>query len=482
MPELLTNAPFLDELLSRFAHVVVDRDALVGVSQDSADLFDRPPSVALAAAYPTTTGEVVELVKLAASHRVPVVAQGSRTGLAGGANAMEGALLICLERMNRIVDIDVDNRIAVVQPGVINASLRRAVAERGLFYPPDPSSWEMSSIGGNVSTNAGGMCCIKYGVTSAYVLGLEVVLANSDVLRCGRKTVKGVAGYDLTQLFVGSEGTLGVITEITLALRPAPKPALTLVAIFESKRAAGAAVIAISTSGVGPSMLEMLDRVHLRAIESFRRMDLNVDAEAMLIVGSDSGAEAASDLARVAELCKAAGAVEVEVATDLAEAEALVTARRLAQPAMKFLAETTFGADRGDAVVEDVSVPRSRLVDLLEAVDAVASAQGVIIGFHGHAGDGNLHPTILMDRQDPASLAAARKAFDEVMRITLELGGTCTGEHGVGLLKRDWLAREVGPVGIRVHQAIKAALDPENLFNPGKVFEAASTATTQTAV
>ncbi len=458
----------LDDLSAAFPDLITDPDILLSLGRDSADLFgDEKPGMPLAALRPATTEEVAAAVRIAAAHQIPVVPQGARTGLAGGANAVDGALLISLERMDRIVSIDTANRVAVVQPGVINATLRRAVAEHGLFYPPDPSSWESSSVGGNVSTNAGGMCCVKYGVTTEYVLGLEVVLADGSVLRTGRRTAKGVAGYDLTRLFVGSEGTLGIITEITLALRPAPPASLTLVAMFSSVRDAGAAVAAITAAGATPSMLELLDRVHLGAIEAYRPMGLAVDAEAMLLIASDS-ANAPAELAQIEHLCIQAGATEVYVASDADEADALQGARRLSQPAMKRLAETTYG-DAGEVIIEDVAVPRSTTAEFCEAITTIAASRHVVIGVLGHAGDGNLHPKILMDRTNPSSVAAAKLAFDDIMALTLSLGGTCTGEHGVGLLKRDWLEREIGPVSMRVHRAIKAALDPHNLMNPGKV-------------
>ncbi len=458
----------LDELRAAFPDLITDPDILLSLARDSADLFgDDKPGSPLAAVRPSSTDEVSAAVRIAAAHRIPVVPQGARTGLAGGANAVDGALLVALDRMDRIVSIDAANRVAVVQPGVVNAKLRQAVAEYGLFYPPDPSSFESSSIGGNVATNAGGMCCVKYGVTTEYVLGLEVVLANGEILRTGRRTAKGVAGYDLTRLFVGSEGTLGIITEITVALRPAPPPSLTLVGMFGSVRAAADAVATITASGSTPSMLELLDRVHLGAIEAYRPMGLSLAAEAMLLIASDS-ASAATDLAAIEELCLQAGATEVYVASDAEEADALQGARRLSQPAMKRLAETTYG-DAGEVIIEDVAVPRSTMADFCDGIGAIAADRGVIIGVLGHAGDGNLHPKILMDRTDPALMAAAKAAFDDVMALALKLGGTCTGEHGVGLLKRDWLAREIGPVSMRVHRALKAALDPDNLMNPGKV-------------
>jgi glycolate oxidase len=313
------------------------------------------------------------------------------------------------------------------------------------------------------------MCCVKYGVTSEHVIGLEVVLASGEVLRTGRRTPKGVAGYDLTRLFVGSEGTLGVVTEITLALRPAAGPALTLVAVFDTTTGAGAAVAGIATAGATPSLLELVDRTHLAAIERFRPMGLRTDAAALLLAAADTGAQAAADLARIEAACRAAGASEVYVATDPTEAEALLAARRLAYPAMEHAAAAAFPGGNGGVVVDDIAVPRTALAEVLDGVAGIADRHGATVGVVAHAGDGNLHPNILVDRADPASVARGRVVFDEIMELALAAGGTSTGEHGIGLLKRDWLARELGPVGLRVHRAIKDALDPDNLLNPGKV-------------
>jgi glycolate oxidase len=400
---------------------------------------------------------------------VPVVPQGARTGLTGAANAVDGAIVLSTLAMDRIIEVDPVNRIAVTQPGVVNAHLAAEVSRHGLRYPPDPGSWESSTIGGNVATNAGGMCCVKYGVTSEYVIGLEVVLASGEVLRTGRRTAKGVAGYDLTRLFVGSEGTLGVITEITVALRPAAEESLTLVAVFPSTTAAGDAVAGIAAGGLTPSLLELLDRTHLRAIEAYRPMGLRTDAEALLLAAADTGPRAADDLARLAEVCAAAGADELFTATDAIEAAELLRARRLAHPAMERYAAERYPEGNGGLIIDDVAVPRSALAAMLDGVARIAAEHDVPIGVVGHAGDGNLHPNIVVDRAAPASLARGRAAFDAIMRLGLDLGGTCTGEHGVGLLKRDWLAEEIGPVGLRVHRAIRAALDPTGLFNPGKV-------------
>ncbi|WP_431926341.1 FAD-binding oxidoreductase [Micromonospora wenchangensis] len=465
----MAGSPLLDDLRAALGDeaVLTDPDLLRLHRRDEADLCAA--GTPLVVVRPRDTAQVVAVVRAAARHGVPVVPQGARTGLAGAANAVDGAVVVSTVAMTAIREIDPVARIAVVQPGVVNATLARAVREQGLYYPPDPGSWESSTIGGNVSTNAGGMCCVKYGVTTEYVLGLEVVLASGEVLRTGRRTAKGVAGYDLTRLFVGAEGTLGVITEVTVALRPAPEESLTMVAVFGSTGGAGTAVAGIAAQGLTPSLLELLDRTHLRAIEAYRPMGLRTDAQALLLAAADTGTRAADDLARIAEVCTAAGAQEVYAATDAVEAAALLQARRLAHPAMERFAVDTYPDGNGGLIIDDVAVPRGALATLLDGVARIADECGVPIGVVGHAGDGNLHPNIVVDRADPASLERGRRAFDEIIRLGLELGGTCTGEHGVGLLKRDWLAREIGPVGVRVHQAIKAALDPAGLFNPGKV-------------
>ncbi|MEV6704902.1 FAD-binding oxidoreductase [Micromonospora wenchangensis] len=465
----MAGSPLLDDLRAALGDeaVLTDPDLLRLHRRDEADLCAA--GTPLVVVRPRDTAQVVAVVRAAARHGVPVVPQGARTGLAGAANAVDGAVVVSTVAMTAIREIDPVARIAVVQPGVVNATLARAVREQGLYYPPDPGSWESSTIGGNVSTNAGGMCCVKYGVTTEYVLGLEVVLASGEVLRTGRRTAKGVAGYDLTRLFVGAEGTLGVITEVTVALRPAPEESLTMVAVFGSTGGAGTAVAGIAAQGLTPSLLELLDRTHLLAIEAYRPMGLRTDAQALLLAAADTGPRAADDLARIAEVCTAAGAQEVYAATDAVEAAALLQARRLAHPAMEKFAVDTYPGGNGGLIIDDVAVPRGALATLLDGVARIATECGVPIGVVGHAGDGNLHPNIVVDRADPTSLERGRRAFDEIIRLGLELGGTCTGEHGVGLLKRDWLAREIGPVGVRVHQAIKAALDPAGLFNPGKV-------------
>jgi len=394
---------------------------------------------------------------------IPVVPQGARSGLSGAANAIDGCVVLSLERMDRIIEIDPANRIAVVEPGVFNAVFSRAVSEHGLFYPPDPSSWEFCSIGGNLSTNSGGLCCVKYGVTTDYVRGLEVVLASGEVVTTGRRTVKGVAGYDLTKLFVGSEGTLGVITQATLALRPQTQRPHTMAALFESPVAAARAVSAIVAGGHVPSLLEIMDATCIRVVNEWKRMDLPEDAGAMLLAQSDIGGSAAEqEIAEIARLCSEAGATEVAETADPAEGEMLLQARRVALLALERL---------GTTMIDDVCVPLTRFADLFEGIEKLAASYDVLIGVVGHAGDGNMHPTVVFDPEDSDQAQRARQAFGAVMDLGLELGGTITGEHGVGILKKEWLSREIGPVAMRLHRDIKRVLDPQGILNPGKIFD-----------
>jgi glycolate oxidase len=438
--------------------VVTDPDVLVGYHHDRAGLVGA--GVPLAAVLPRSTAEVADVVTLAARHGVPIVPRGAGSGLAGGANAIDGGVVLSLTAMDAIVDIDTDDLTATVQPGVLNATLSQAVQEAGLWYPPDPASWEFSTIGGNLATNAGGLCCVKYGVTRDAVLGLEVVLADGTVTRVGRTTVKGVAGYDLVGLLVGSEGTLGIITEATLRLRPSPPPSVTLVATFPSLARAGDAISA-TVRTTSPSLLEVLDNTTIRAIERWKRMDLDLDAEALLVAQSDlAGEQGRQEIGTIERVCRAAGADLVVTTDDPQESELLLAARRLAYPALEQL---------GTTLLDDVAVPRSAVTRMVGEVAGIAERHGVLIGTFGHAGDGNLHPTIVYDATDASQVAAAAAAFDDLVAAALELGGTVTGEHGVGLLKRDHLATELGPVALRLHRAVKDAFDPGNLLNPGKV-------------
>lgn len=437
--------------------VVSDPDVAAAYSHDQSRFTDH--AVPRAVLMPRSTAEVSQCLKVAHDHRIPVVPRGAGSGLSGGANASTDCLVLSVHRMNQILEVDAADRFAVVQPGVITASLRAAAKEVGLFYPPDPGSVEMSTVGGNAATNAGGMCCVKYGVTADFVIGLEVVLADGRVMRTGRRTVKGVAGYDLTHLFVGSEGTLGVITEVTVRLVPEPGPSHTLVASFSSLKDAGAVVSEVTRAGLTPSLLEILDRTTVRAVDQMAHMGLGEDVEALLLVQSDDK-HADVLLGRVSAICEDQGVSDLAHSSDPAESAMLLEARRLALPALERL---------GDWLLDDVAVPRSRIVEFIVAVEEISSRLGLTIGVFGHAGDGNLHPTVIFDDADADSRAATLQAFEEMTRKALELGGTITGEHGVGRLKRDWLARELDPVAATVHGTIKSALDPRGILNPGAV-------------
>jgi glycolate oxidase len=450
----------VDHLRARLGErgVLTDRDILESYRHDMATFCAAGTARVLV--RPTSTEQVQQVILAARAHQVPVVTQGARTGLSGGANAVDGCILLSLERMDKILELDVDDQVAVVQPGVVNAAFSRAVAEKGLFYPPDPSSWEQSTIGGNVATNAGGLCCVKYGVTADFVRGLEVVIGTGEILRTGRRTVKGVAGYDLTRLMVGSEGTLGVVTEVTLGLRPAPDTALTAAATFRNGEDALRAAAAIMATGLQPSLLEFIDQTTARAIQSYRNMGLPEDVGGLLLAQSDRGDRAAEDVARMAKICLAEGAIEVAEASDVEESEMLLEARRLVNAGLEML---------GVKLVDDVAVPRRRLRELLRGIEEIAERMGVLIACPGHVGDGNMHPTVIVDRGSVDSERRAVLAFDAVMELGLSLGGTITGEHGVGTLKRTWLERELGETGVSLHRQIRKVFDPDGLLNPGKV-------------
>ena len=414
-----------------------------------------------AVALPTETAEVAELVRICAEFDVPIVPRGAGSGLSGGANGIEGALTIAFTAMDRILEIDAPNLCVVTQPGVINARLKAAVAEVGLFYAPDPASFETCSIGGNLGTNAGGLCCVKYGQTRDSVLALEVVMADGTVIRTGGKNVKDVAGYSLTHLMVGSQGTLGIITEATLRLRPTPPPRATLLAFFPTLESAGDGVAAIATAGLSPVTLELMDRFTIRAVDDMHALGLDREAAALLMIESDlPGAAAIDELARGEAACVAAGATSTVRSADAAEADLLRQARRAAHWALERL---------GDVKMEDVGVPRSRVPDMLRAIERIAATHDVRIGTFGHAGDGNLHPDLVLDRGDPRGEAIKKAVQADLYQAALDLGGTVTGEHGIGAARREWLEPQRGADAVRYMRAIKAALDPQGLLNPGRV-------------
>jgi len=437
--------------------VVTDPDILASYRHDRA--MDPAAGTPLAVVRPTKTEEVQAVLRWASAHRIPVVPRGAGSGLSGGATAVDGGIVLSTEKMREIT-VDPVTRTAVVQPGLLNAEVKKAVAEHGLWYPPDPSSYEICSIGGNVATNAGGLCCVKYGVTTDYVLGLEVVLADGTAVRLGGPRLKDVAGLSLTKLFVGSEGTLGVVTEATLRLLPPQRTTATVVATFDSVQAAASSVVAI-TGRIRPSMLEFMDAVAINAVEDKLRMGLDRNAAAMMIAASDDRGEAgAEDAEFMAAVFTEAGATECFSTADPVEGEAFVAARRYAIPAVEA---------KGSLLLEDVGVPLPALADLVAGVAKIAAEADLTISVIAHAGDGNTHPLIVYDAGDAAMTARAEKAFGDIMDLAVGLGGTITGEHGVGRLKKPWLAGQLGPEAMELNRRIKAALDPDGILNPGAV-------------
>ena len=422
------------------------------------DRANDPEAVApLAVVRAERTEHVQTAVRVAAAHGMPIVPRGAGTSLSGGSSSARPSLVISLDRM-RAVSIDPATRTATVQPGLLNAEVKAAAAQHGLWYPPDPSSFEICSIGGNVATNAGGLCCVKYGVTSDYVLGLTVVLADGRAVRLGGPLLKDVAGLSLTKLFVGSEGTLGIVTEIVLRLIPAQQAPSTLVAVFADLADACAAVLDM-TREMRPSMLEFMDRPTINAVEDELRMGLDRSAAAMLIVQSDVAGGA--EISRVEQICNANGATECYATEDADEGEAFIAARRAAIPAIEKI---------GPVLLEDVGVPIPLLGELVTGIEQISRQHDVTVAVMAHAGDGNTHPLVIVDPNDADQQRRAQEAYDAIMQLAMRLGGTITGEHGVGRLKEPWLKDYLGDDVYELNLRIKAALDPQNLLNPGAMF------------
>lgn len=443
----------VDELKAELpeSRLITDADAVEAYRRDEARLVEpgRPLGVVLA----RNVADVQATMRWATRHVVPVVARGAGTGLSGGATATDGCVVLSLVKMNAIVELNAGDQLAVVEPGVINLDLQTAAAEHGLMFAPDPASSEISTIGGNIATNAGGLRCIKYGVTRDSVLGLEVVLADGRVMNTGRRTVKGVAGYDMTALFVGSEGTLGIVTQATVKLRPRPKTdPVTIVGVFATLTSAGEAVDDVMAAGLQPSLLELMDNATIRAVDDWKHVGLDRTAAAMLIAQVDVEHPREPALA-IEKAFAAAGATYTAVSTDATEAAELLGIRRMTHWAIERL---------GMILTEDVGVPRSRLAQMLARIEAIGAEYDVVIATVGHAGDGNLHPSLVVDSD------RAQPAAEAIYLAALELGGTITGEHGIGVLKRDWLPAEIGDVGMDVQRAVKATFDPLGILNPGK--------------
>lgn len=439
------------------SRVLTDSHIIEGYRFDRAREMEAGTPLAVVRA--TCTEDVQSVMQWATRHRVPVVPRGAGTGLSGGATAVDGGVVLSLERLTAI-DIDPRSRLAHVGAGAINKAVKAAAAEFGLWYPPDPSSFDTSTIGGNIATNAGGLCCSKYGVTENYVVRLDVVMSDGRAVRLGKGLRKDAAGLSLLKLLIGSEGTLGVITGATLRLVPLATDIATVVGTFPTVEAATRAVVQVCAS-TSPSMLELLDNVAIVAVDDMTRMGLDRTAGAMLMAQSDADAEQARHEASIIDRAfRACDATEVYMTTERAESEAFVTARRQALPAVESM---------GDLLLEDVGVPVSEMPKLVSGIQRIADENALSIAIIAHAGDGNTHPLIVYDAQSVAESARARRAFDSIMQLALALGGTITGEHGVGRLKRDWLPASLGDEAIAITRQIKHALDPFTILNPGAV-------------
>ena len=441
------------------AVVLTDPDVVEGYRFD----FSRDPSAGtpMAVVRAEDAEQVQLVIRWAATHGIPVVPRGAGSGVSGGSSAVDGGIVLSLERM-RAIEIDTQCQVAVVEPGAFNSEVKVAAAEHGLWYPPDPSSYEICSIGGNIATNAGGLCCVKYGVTTDYVLGLDVVLADGTLVTLGGKRIKDVAGLSLLKLFVGSEGTLGIVTRAILRLVPAQAARSTMVATFADVDAAARSVVLIR-AGMRPSMLELMDHATINAVEDHRSMGLDRSAGALLVAQSDAPAGArGEEVAAMQAACREAGALDVFVTDDPDEGEMFVEARRAAFPAIDA---------RGSLMLEDVGVPIPQLPDLMSAITAIAVKYDVEIPVVAHAGDGNTHPIIVFDEQDPDSTRRSSEAFAEIMRAAISLGGTISGEHGVGRTKKSALPDQLGPDVMKLTRVVKDAIDPQGILNPGAILD-----------
>jgi glycolate oxidase len=437
-------------------HLYTVAEELVAYSYDAT----RTEALPWAVARPASTEEVAAILLLANREGFPVVPRGAGTGMSGGSVPVQGGVVMSLERMDRILEIDEQDLLAVVEPGVITGELQRVVEARGLFYPPDPASHQVCTIGGNVAECAGGLRAVKYGVTKDYVLGLEVVLPTGEIIRTGARTAKSVAGYDLTKLMVGSEGTLGVATKITLKLLPLPESVLTLSAFFPDIDAAARAASGIIRERVLPRALELVDRASLRAAEQYLKEDLSGGAAAMLLIEVDGTVEsAAREMDRVTGVVSRCNASRIWQARDHVEREQLWKLRRSISPALYTIKPRKLN--------EDIVVPRSRIPDILREIEAIAARHGLLIANFGHAGDGNIHTNIMIDDAD---LPRAEIAVKEIFAATLRMDGSISGEHGIGLSKAAYLPMELSPAALAAMKRIKQALDPKNILNPGKIF------------
>ncbi|KIL40893.1 FAD-binding protein [Gordoniibacillus kamchatkensis] len=416
-----------------------------------------------AVVQPLNAGEVCRIVKLAGKHRIPLYPRGAATSLSGGPLPVEGGIVLDMTRFAHKLIIDRENLLAIVSPGVITADIHKKAEEVGLFYPPDPSSSHVSTIGGNISENSSGPKGLKYGTTKEYVIGLEVVTPLGDLIRTGGKTVKNVTGYDLTRLIVGSEGTLGIVTEMILRLIPKPKARMTLLATFDRLQDSGHAITKILSSGILPAAMELMDNACIRAVEQFEPCGLPVDKEALILVEVDGHPAAIEEEIRQCEaICYEQGASQVRVAKDEREREELWRARKMVSPAITQMGPTK--------ISEDATVPRSKIPDMMERLNQIRSKYQLNLVVFGHAGDGNLHPNIITDKRNKEEMKRAEEAVGEIFAAAVELGGTLSGEHGIGTLKAPYMEMELGEAGLSMMKKIKEAWDPYNIMNPGKIF------------
>jgi len=450
----------LQEILSP-DRVLTSAEDIVPYSFDGTAVLKQRPG---AVVFPLTAEEVSECVKLARRNSVPVVTRGSGTGLSGGSVPMAGCLVICLVKMDKLIEVDEKNLTLRAQSGVITKEIDDAAAKVGLFYPPDPGSMKISTIGGNVAENSGGLRGLKYGVTRDYIMGIEVVLPDGTLTFLGNKCVKDVAGYSMKDLFIGSEGTLGIITEVILKVLPRPKARKTMLALYDSMDAAAKTISAIIAAKIIPCTLEFLDRVTVQCVEDYAKIGLPTDVEALVLMETDGHPVVVEEeAAQMMVLAKANGAREVRAAADEAEGAKLAAARRNAFSALARVRPTT--------ILEDVTVPRSELATMVAFIDSVAKKHNLQIGTFGHLGDGNLHPTFLTNERDLEEMHRVEIALEEIVDETIRLGGTVTGEHGVGLAKKAFLKRQLGEGSYELMRSIKQALDPQGLLNPGKIFD-----------
>ena len=441
-------------------NVLTAQEDLIPYSFDGTAAMKQMPGCV---AFARNTEHVTRVLQLANQTKTPIVTRGSGTGLSGGSLPIADCIVLCLVKMDKILELDRANLTMLVETGVTTLAIADAANAAGLFYPPDPGSMKISTIGGNVAENSGGLRGLKYGVTRNYVMGLEVVLPDGEVLWTGNKCVKDVAGYSLRDLFIGSEGTLGVIIKVLLKLIPKPAAKKTLVATFAQMDQAAQAVSDIIAAQIIPCTLEFLDRTTIRCVEDYAKIGLPLDCEALLLMETDGHPAAVADeAAKMEELARKNGAVEIRVAKDDAEATKLLTARRSAFSALARVAPTT--------ILEDATVPRSELAKMIRFVESVAKKHNLRIGTFGHMGDGNLHPTFLTDERNKDEMHRVEEAFKEIFAEAIRLGGTITGEHGIGVAKKSFLPQFAGDAQMRVMRELRRSLDPNGILNPGKVF------------